>query len=47
MWSVPPIENIDHAFALWDDYTYDTDPVSLSITVKDRVIWFFQQHLPN
>jgi acetyl esterase/lipase len=38
--------NSDHAFALWNDFTYDTDPET-DITVKDRVIWFFQQYLPN
>ncbi len=44
MWSVPPAENSDHAFALWQDYTDDTFP-NQGLRVKDRVISFFQQYL--
>lgn len=44
MWDVPPSSKTDHAFALWEDQTRDTYPIT-TITVKDRAIGFFQQYL--
>ncbi|MBA3964109.1 MAG: hypothetical protein H0X40_19735 [Chthoniobacterales bacterium] len=44
MWSLPPLENMDHAFALWEDLTDDTTD-NQGLRVKDRVIDFFKQYL--
>lgn len=51
MWDVPPTDNSDHAFSMWNDLAYDDGPYSLShfptTTVGSRAVAFFRSYLHN